>query len=259
MSFLVDPMKFWLIASRLTGFFMISPGVNEIPIPRPAKAAFMIWLTLILLPVTPSIPLGLPTGWDSLFILSGEVFVGMAMGLVGRMIFATFQFGGSIIDSEIGLLAGQQLNPLSPIHGGVFGQILFIAGLFYFWSLDYFSILIMALHESFQIVPLASAVHSLHNAEILAKLGAALFTGGLMIASPIIAVMFFVTVSIGLLSRAIQGLNIFAEAFTMKILIGVGAILLFLPLILLMVRDQLEHLIPYVTEMLKHTLSVSHP
>ncbi len=259
MSLLFDPMKFWLIAARLTGFFMISPGVNEIPIPRPAKVAFMIWLTIILIPITPSSSLGLPGSWDSLFILSGEVFVGMAMGLVGRMIFATLQFGGSIIDSEVGLLAGQQLNPLNPIHGGVFGQILFIAGLFYFWTLDYFSILIMALHESFKIVPLASAVHSLHNVEILAKLGAALFAGGLMIASPIIAVMFFVTVTVGLLSRAVQGLNIFAEAFTLKILIGLGAILLFLPLILLMVRDQLERILPSVTEMLKHTLSVSRP
>ncbi len=259
MSLLVDPMKFWLIAARLTGFFMISPGMNEIPIPRPAKTAFMIWMTLVLLPVIPSNPFGVPNGWDSLLLLSGEVFVGMAMGLVGRMIFATFQFGGSIIDSEVGLLAGQQLNPLSPIHGGVFGQILFIVGLIYFWTLDYFSVLILAIHESFRIVPLASAVHSLHNVEIIAKLGASLFAGGLMIAAPIMAVMFFLTIAVGLLSRAVQGINIFAEAFTMKILVGLGAILLFLPLLLLMVRDQLERLIPFVTEMLKHTLSVSRP
>ncbi|MES2309284.1 MAG: flagellar biosynthetic protein FliR, partial [Verrucomicrobiota bacterium] len=191
--------------------------------------------------------------------LSGEVFVGMAMGMVGRMIFATLQFGGSVIDSELGLMAAQQLNPLNGFNGGVFGQILFVAGLFYFWSLDYFSVLILALHESFSIVPLAASVHSLHSAEILAKLGAAIFAGGVMIATPIMAVMFFLTITIGLLSRAIQGLNIFAESFTMKILVGISAVLLFLPLILLMVRDQLERLIPSITDMLKHSLSVTTP
>lgn len=259
MSLLFDPMKFWLVAARLTGFFMISPGMNEMSIPRPAKAAFLIWLTVLFIPILPSGTYGVPGGWDSLFILSGEVFVGMAIGLVSRLILAAIQFGGAVIDSEIGLLVGQQLNPFNPFSGSVFSQILLIAGLFYFWSLDYFSILIMAVHESFELVPIASAIHSLHNIEILLKLGAAIFSSGLMIASPVIAVMFFVTITIGLLSRAVQSLNIFAESFVIKVLFGILAVLLFLPLILMMVRDQLERIIPGVTMMLKNSLGGSSP
>ncbi len=259
MSLLFDPAKFWFIAARLTGFMTASPGIVEIPIPRMARAAFVIWLTVLLIPITPGKSLAMPTIYDAAYLLTAEFLIGMGLGTIVRLFFGVFQFGGSMIDSELGLLAAQQVNPLAPFSGGIFGQIIMIAGMFYFWSLDFFSLLIMALIQTFQIIPPGTATHSISNPELMIRVGSGIFAGGLMIAAPIISLMFFVTASVGLLARAVQGINLFSEALVLRILIGIGGVLFFLPLILLMIRDQLSRLMPLASEYLRTLPGVPTP
>lgn len=248
MSFFFDPVKFWMIAARLSGFIIASPGFGEVPIPAMTKGALIMWLTILTLPLVPTAHFAMNTPWDALYVNASEFLLGTGFGLVVRFVFGALQLGGFFIDSELGLLMAQQMNPMVPFSGGVFGQIFLTIGLFYFFALDYFSVLIVALQQSFKIVPLASMVSGVERIDVLVRLGAGIFTGGLMIAAPIIALMFFVTVSVGFLARAVQGIQIFYEIFTLKILLGFGAVTVLLPLLLMLLREQMQQMIPAASE-----------
>jgi flagellar biosynthesis protein FliR len=85
---------------------------------------------------------------------------------------------------------------------------------------------------------------------LLIKISSGIVMGGLMIAAPLIALMFFVTTAVGFLVRAVQGLNLFVESIGLRLLIGGAGLLIFLPLILNMARGQMERLLPLSLEYL---------
>jgi flagellar biosynthetic protein FliR len=99
------------------------------------------------------------------------------------------------------------------------------------------------LHKSFQLVPLGSLQTGIGNYNLLVRLGGNAFVSGLIIAAPVISIMFFVNVSIGFLAKMVQGINVFYESFTMRIIFGTMASIFFLPLILTTVRIEMEKMI----------------
>lgn len=246
MSQLVNPLLFWLVGSRLSGFILFCPGFgsDEMPAPRMFKALLIAWLTMAMIPAV-ALPKGVfLTLPDVGAAMACEVLLGLGAATALRIIFSAVRIGGTLIDSELSFLAAEQFNPMISIQGGLFNRFLGLAGLYYFWMLDYASLLMMGLHRSFQLVPIGSLQVGIGNYNMLIRLGANAFVSGLVIAAPIIAMMFFLNVSIAFLAKLVQGINIFFESFTMRIIVGTAGAIFFLPLILMTVRNEMAKLIP---------------
>ncbi len=160
---------------------------------------------------------GLP---DLIVVMISEFIIGAGYGLVLRLIFSAVQFGGVLIDSELGYLYAQQVNPFVPISGGIFSRLFLLLAVLYFWLFDYFRVVIAALHQSFLLIPLGSLDRPLFDIGLLVRLSGALFAGGLTFAAPIMGLMFFVTITIGFLARTVQGISLFSETFILKIVVG---------------------------------------
>ena len=44
-------MIFWLLASRLTGFFLLAPGVLDLQVPKLVRVALIVWLSCFMTPL----------------------------------------------------------------------------------------------------------------------------------------------------------------------------------------------------------------
>lgn len=240
-----NPVAFWLVSGRLSGFIAFCPGFgsDELPAPNAFRALLIGWLTFAMLPGTVLPKSAVASLPDMMIAVGCEFLLGLGSALALRFVFTSVSIGGMLIDSELSFLAAQQINPMISISGGVFHRFLPLAALYYFWSLDYATLFLFALHKSFQMVPLGSLQAGLGNYDLLVRLGGNAFAGGLIIAAPIIAIMFFVNVGIAFLAKLVQGINIFYESFTMRIIIGTLAAVFFLPLILTTVRIEMEKMI----------------
>lgn len=246
MSQFMNPLLFWLVGARLSGFILFCPGFgsDEMPAPRPFKALLIGWLTMAMLP-TVGVPKGKLLGLPDVAVAMGcEFILGLGAALALRLLFSAVRIGGTLIDSELSFLAAEQFNPMISIQGGLFNRFLGLAGLYYFWTLDYAPLLLMGLHKSFLLVPLGSLQVGLGNYDMLVRLGSNAFVSGLVIAAPIIAMMFFLNVSIAFLAKLVQGINIFYESFTLRIIVGSAGVIFFLPLILMTVRNEMAKMIP---------------
>lgn len=246
MNPMAQPLLFWLVGSRLSGFILFCPGFgsDEMPVPRTFRALLIGWLTLSMLPSV-GLPSGAFLGLPDLVVAVGcEFLLGLGAALALRLIFSAVRIGGTLIDSELSFLAAEQFNPMISIQGGLFNRFFGLAALYYFWTLDYASLLLLGLHKSFQMVPLGALQIGLENYDLLVRLGANAFASGLIIAAPIIAMMFFLNVSIAFLAKLVQGINIFYESFTMRIIVGSTGAIFFLPLILMTVRNEMAKMIP---------------
>lgn len=246
MSFPLDPILFWLVGARFTGFILMAPGLNpqDLQIPGMVRVALIFWLTIIVMPFISQNPQLGPNPYVLATAVLAEVMLGMGAGMVLRWIFVGFGIGGGLIDNELSFAAAQQFNPNFVLSGGIMNRFLNVAALLYFWVLGYPALLILSLKGSFDVLPAGTIMSFNSVGELMIMMGSASFATGIMVAAPIIAVMFFVTVSLGFMARLIQGINIFFESFTVRILLGIFCVLLFLPMLLLMIRNALEQLIP---------------
>jgi flagellar biosynthetic protein FliR len=240
----VNIIVFWLLATRLTGFFVLAPGIQDMQVPKLVRVSVIVWLSCFMTPLVAA-PSSIDLSWTSLLgSLVMEFLFGMGLGLVTRLVLSALQVGGSLMDNDLSLSAAQQLSPTAGISGGVMGRILMLVGLAYFWFSDYLSALLIGIQQSFRVLPLGSAVITQASLELMTRLCGELFAAGLIIAAPIAILCFIVTMALGFLSRSVQQLNVFNESFTLRVVVGGSGVILFLPLLLELSRFGLERMLP---------------
>jgi flagellar biosynthetic protein FliR len=94
------------------------------------------------------------------------------------------------------------------------------------------------------VLPLGSVGVTQASLDLMVRLTGELFAAGLIIAAPIAILVFIVTMALGFLSRSVQQLNVFNESFTIRVVVGGGGVVLFLPLLLELSRFGLERMLP---------------
>jgi flagellar biosynthetic protein FliR len=235
---------FWLLAARLTGFFLLAPGVLDLQVPKLVRAALVVWLACFMTPAVSQAP-AVDLSWTGLACgIATEFLFGPGLGFVTRMVLSAVQIGGSLMDNDLSLTAAQQLNPQAEISGGVMGRVLILVGLAYFWVSDYLSALLVGIEQSFRVLPLGAASVTHASLELMIRLASQLFEAGLIIAAPIAVLIFIVTLAMGFLARSVNQLNIFSEAFVLRVAVGGAGVVFFLPLLLLLSRYILERMLP---------------
>jgi len=242
---ILNMVVFWLLAARLSGFFLLAPGVLDLQVPKLVRVALIVWLACFMTPLVSRPPavsftyVGIAGG------LALEFVFGLGLGFVTRLVVSAVQVGGSLMDNDLSLSAAQQLNPQAPgLSGGVMGRVLMIVALSYFWVSDYLSAILVGIEQSFRVLPLGAATVTGASIDLMVRLCSELFEAGLLIAAPIAVLIFIVTLALGFLSRSVQGLNVFGEAFVIRVIVGGGGVVFLLPLLLLLTRFGMERLLP---------------
>jgi flagellar biosynthetic protein FliR len=242
---ILNIVVFWLLAARLSGFFLLAPGVLDLQVPKLVRVALIVWLACFMTPLVSRPPAISFTYAGIACGLALEFVFGLGLGFVTRLVVSAVQVGGSLMDNDLSLSAAQQLNPQAPgLSGGVMGRVLMIVALSYFWVSDYLSAILVGIEQSFRVLPLGAATVTGASIDLMVRLCSQLFEAGLLIAAPIAVLIFIVTLALGFLSRSVQGLNVFGEAFVIRVIVGGGGVVFLLPLLLLLTRFGMERLLP---------------
>ncbi len=203
MNFSIDIVTFWLVATRLTGFLVLAPGVQDLQVPKLVRVAVIVWLSLFMTPLVAAPP-PIDLGWVSLSsALVMEFLCGLGLGLTTRLVLQALEAGGALIDNDLSLSAAQQLAPTAGISGGVMGRIMMFVGLAFFWMSDYLSALIVGIQQSFRVLPLGTTGVTQASLDLIVRLAGEVFAAGLIIAAPIALLCFIVTMGLGFLSRSV--------------------------------------------------------
>lgn len=246
MNWTLDITQFWVISSRLSGMLLMIPAIGQVQLPRMLRVAITVWLTIGLMHFVPAPVFAVTDIYDFVIAIGFEFLLGMGIGFVVRMAFAIVEIGGTMIDTELSFRAAQQMDPTMAVSGGPISRMLILVSLLYFWLLDYLPIMILALKESFVLVPPFAFNMPLFDLNRIVGVSAGIFAGGIVMAAPIIALMFAVNIGFGFIAKSVQGINVFFEIFIIRIVVGLLGLILFLPLILLIIREQFARIIPLV-------------
>ncbi|MDD2709683.1 MAG: flagellar biosynthetic protein FliR [Verrucomicrobiae bacterium] len=256
MTFDLSPWHFLLVMGRTASLIAFFPMLSELRIPKAVRAGIALWTSLVITPLVPVSAFQPATIPDLTIALVLETFIGTLFAFVIRLIIAGIVTGVQWIDSEIGFQAAMQMNPLSGTPSSPFGTMALSIIALIFWSSGFFENLLVLWTRIFQILPPPITSISLETGTVLLTLSCHIFAGAIEIAAPIVALMFLLSLAMGLLARAVQGINIFFETFTLKILLGIPSIIILTPYLVNVMQQHLN-LVPTHWQQLLHAIKAS--
>jgi flagellar biosynthetic protein FliR len=150
-----------------------------------------------------------------------ELAVGLLIGFAAALLFAAVQFGGHLIDQELGILQANILDPVLNEQISIVGQFKVLVATLVYLLINGHHLLIGAVSDSFRAVPMLGLTFSegaaLHLSDTLMR---DFFRMGIEIAAPALVTLFLVTIALAFMARTAPELNIFALSFPLRMAVG---------------------------------------
>jgi len=223
----------WLAAfawplARILSLVASAPVIGNPSLPAGVKIGLGLLLTALVAPLLPPPPDLDPASAAGLLVLAQQVLIGLAMGFAMQVVFWAAEMAGELIGLQMGLGFATLYDASVPGFIPILGQYLGVVASLAFLAIDGHLLLLSALAESFQVLPLSpqSAPSGLLG---LAQWGGSIFSYGLALSLPLLAALLITNLALGVLTRAAPQLNIFAVGFPLTILIGMVVLFMVLP------------------------------
>ncbi len=222
---------FGLVLARFSGLVLTAPFFSSMTIPTPIKMGLVGTLTLVVMIQTgPMPPVGNLDAVRLIGMVLGELAVGGLMGMAATMLFGAVSMAGQLIGTQMGLSMASLMDPVNFQQVGMLSQVLNVVAMLLFLVFDGHLMMLRALFDSFQQVPIGTAWPD--SARILTDLtyvGSMNFELGLRLAFPVIVTVLFVNLGLGIIARTVPQVNVFQLGFLVTISLGLLMLALSLP------------------------------
>ena len=243
---MIDTMYFlalFLIFLRVTAFFAITNVFFPNGTPKTLKAMFSLIFSFALLSGVDYESLNeITSNYYLIIYMIFEITNGLILGLVSNIAFEVVLMAGSLLDVHIGLSMVNTLDPNSKANTTITGNLLHYVALIIFFIVDGHHMLIKSLMESFITLPMGNGLFHAETMSTLIEIIANYFAIGLKIAIPIVLIMILTDVAMGLVSRAVPQINVMILGMPVKMLVGILAISVSLPIIIKLFISSVSYL-----------------
>ena len=160
-----------------------------------------------------------------------QVGIGLAMGFAVRLVFAAVELAGEIIGLQMGLNFASFFDPVRNAQVSAVARFFGNIAMLLFVVINGHLMVLMAVVKSFDSFPVGGNFLQAIGQMRLHELGASLFSSALWIALPMIALLLFVNLTLGIISRVAPQMNIYAVGFPVTLTVGMLGITATLPML----------------------------
>jgi flagellar biosynthetic protein FliR len=210
-------LGFLLTLARVAGVFVFVPMPGIGAVVNPARAILALGITISLFPLWPQIST-YPSAGTMVMWLMVEAALGVGIGLSVAFITEAFALGAQAMSLQAGYAFASTFVPNTQADSAVVVVLMqIVTGLLFFTTgLDREVIRVFA--RSMENYPAGSFALARGAATQVLTLGSTMFSTGLRLALPIIAVMVMIDISLALLGRVNAQLHLTVVAFPVKML-----------------------------------------
>ncbi|BCN40735.1 flagellar biosynthetic protein FliR [Alicycliphilus denitrificans] len=216
---------------RVLALFTSAPvfSMRAIPVRVRIGLAFLVALCAqAALPGQPVIDLN---GREAAGAVLQQVGVGLAIGFAVRLVFVAVELAGEVIGLQMGLNFASFFDPASNAQVSAVARFFGNIAMLLFVVVNGHLMVLMAVVKSFESFPVDGHFLQAVAQMRLHELGAAVFASGLWIALPMIALLLFVNLTLGVISRVAPQMNIYAVGFPVTLTVGMLGITATLPML----------------------------
>lgn len=247
-----DFESFLFVLFRVAAFILFAPVLGSRQFPVLVKIGFILLLSLTVYPMVKPLLPEAPRGMFELTMyLTIELLIGLAIAFASRLIFTAVQIGGTMVDFQMGFGVVNVIDPQTETQVSITAQFQNIFAILIYLSVNAHHTTILAVVESFQLINIQAFHFGGTAMNIVVKLFIDTFIVGIKIASPIMAILFFISVGLGLVARTVPQMNVFIVGFPLQIGAGLLMIGLSMSFFGMVIQNQLSHLPVELTALLR--------
>ncbi|HEX5806785.1 MAG TPA: flagellar biosynthetic protein FliR [Macromonas sp.] len=225
----VTPL-FWPFL-RVLAVFASAPIFSSRSVPVRTKIGLAFLIAVCLQPALGDQPMLSLNSPAALGAVLQQIVVGVSIGLAVRIIFSAVEMAGEIIGLQMGLNFAGFFDPSTNSQTSTVGRFFGNMSMLLFLVLNGHLLLLQAVASSFHTFPVGGDPLAAVGAMRLHQLGGVIFQYGLWIALPMIGMLLFVNVVMGIISRIAPQMNVFAIGFPLTLSVGLLGIAFTLPLL----------------------------
>lgn len=244
----------WILAAvlamaRFGGAFAICPALTDSMIPGIARQTAILGFAFLAVPyIHGMMPPGEPNLWFFMVLAAREAFIGFLLGFFAAMPFWIAENVGNFIDNQRGATMGEIYSPLSGTQVSTLGIFFTQIVSTLFFTCGAILIFLGALYTSYSIWPVfPELTQSAGMPELASDAPTQLLTAldgmlriTVIIAAPVIILMFLATLGLGLVNRTAPQLNVFFLSLPIKSALGIAFLVIYLPFIMDMLMYKRE-------------------
>jgi len=230
-----------LVTIRVSAWLAIAPPFSHRGIPKMVKVALALALAMAIGPKLAS-QAPPPELFPMLSAVLFQIVVGLALGFLTQLLFSAIQAAGELIDLASGFTLASLYDPVSNVSVSMFGRVYQLVAITMLFALNGHLVLLRGFMASYEVFPLHPVSLTAVTKTVTANVGT-FFVSALEIAAPVMVVLFLADIAIGLISRAVPSMNVFAMSFPIKILLTLSLSSVAIGLIPGAVSAILDHII----------------
>jgi len=232
-----DVMVALLIFLRVGALIVLIPVFGDKLVPRPTKVGLAVLVSFLLYPiVSPSVEVISPEPVVFILLAAQEMLLAGIIALLANLIFSTVQFAGQVMSFQMGMSIANVFDPATSAQGAITAQLASILAMLLWLGSGAHHVFLLALSDSFSLLPIGHAWAS-GGWDILNNAAAEMFVLALRLVAPVMLLLFFVNVALGLVSRAVPQIQVFFVSFPLTVGLGMLVFALSLPSIISLTYD----------------------
>jgi len=215
-------LTWFLVFVRVGAMLAVFPIFSGAAMPVRLRLALAGFLAMLTMPGV-SVPHDLVAGnlIGTIGVVVHEVFYGLMLGFVVRLVLFSVGLAGHYVGTELGLQLSSLIAPGETAPSETPSVILQMMTVMLIFSLDIHFELLAGFQQSYQALPIGGGTLSNGLFDYVTMLCARTFVVAIRIAAPVIAVGIVINLLMMVLARAIPTMNVFVESFSVRILVGI--------------------------------------
>ena len=216
---------------RVLAVFSVAPVFSMRAIPMRAKIGLAFLVAVCAQAVLPDQPIIDLNGRGALGAVAQQVAVGLAIGFSVRLVFSAVELAGEVIGLQMGLNFASFFDPTSNAQVSAVARFFGNMATLLFIVINGHLLVLMAVLKSYEAFPVDGSFLQAINQMRLHEMGAAVFASAFWIALPMVAMLLFVNLVLGIISRVAPQMNIYAVGFPVTLTVGLTGLMATLPLL----------------------------
>lgn len=214
---------------RVLALFQILPVLGQRTVPTRVRVALSFFIAWAAQGITPPMaPVPLDSALAVMLVIQ-QLLVGLTLGFAVRVVFAAVELAGEVAGLQMGLNFAGFFDPLLASQATAASRIFGTLASFLFIVINGHLMVIAAVAHSLVVFPVSDQPLAFVLQLQPWRWGSEIFRMGLWIALPIIGLLLFVNLVLGVIARVAPQSNIFSLGFPITLGVGLVGMMAMLP------------------------------
>lgn len=244
--------QYWILVllalSRTASFIFFLPFFRNPGFPNMAKMAISLGISIFV--AYRMDPVVIENIWHMLGLLILEFIVGLILAYVVELMATVVKVAGSYIDLDIGLAT--PFPDMNQTQTTIISSIFYSMFLMIFIVLNGFNEMLAGFMYSFGLNISKQFILGDDLLNFILETFTYMFSSALQIALPFMMATFLVNLSLLLMSKSVDKINILMNVFGVKILVGLGLIFVAIPTLIIVFQQLNDSLIEKFFEVMNY-------